>query len=55
MLNRVYICAALNIYPKKLTRGAEARDFVLLHEIYSDSGAFGDSGAAVENLRVVDI
>ena len=29
--------------------------FVLLHGLRSDFGAFGDSGAAVENLHVVDI
>ena len=28
---------------------------VLLHGLRSDSGAFDDSGVAVENLHVVDI
>ena len=30
-------------------------DFVLFHGLYSDSDTFGNSGAAVENLHVVDI
>ena len=54
--DRVCICTSLNIYHlKELMYGAEARDFVLLHGLYSDSGTFGNSGAAVENLHVIDI
>ena len=44
----------LDIYSKELLYGSDAR-VVLLHELCSDSDTFGGSGAAAEDLHVVDI
>ena len=40
----------LDICSKELLYGSDARSFVSLHELCSDSDTFGDSGASAKNI-----